>query len=28
AIRTDREIKAPTEEKLIKFLDAFSKTFA
>jgi F-type H+-transporting ATPase subunit alpha len=28
AIRTDREIKPATEEKLIKFLDAFSKTFA
>jgi len=28
AIRTDREIKPPTEEKLKSFLDAFAKTFA
>ncbi|MFZ4405878.1 MAG: F0F1 ATP synthase subunit alpha, partial [Paracraurococcus sp.] len=28
AIRTDREIKKPTEEKLIAFLDGFAKSFA
>ena len=28
AIRTDREIKKPTEEKLAGFLDGFSKSFA
>jgi F-type H+-transporting ATPase subunit alpha len=28
AIRTDKEIKKPTEEKLVAFLDAFAKTFA
>ena len=28
AIRTDREIKKPTEEKLVGFLDGFSKSFA
>src|SRR3954469_776269 len=28
AIRTDREIKKPTEDKLIAFLDGFAKSFA
>jgi F-type H+-transporting ATPase subunit alpha len=28
AIRTDREIKSATEEKLKSFLDAFSRNFA
>ena len=28
AIRTEREIKKPTEEKLVGFLDNFSKSFA
>ncbi|CAA9278244.1 MAG: ATP synthase alpha chain [uncultured Craurococcus sp.] len=28
AIRTDREIKKPTEEKLVAFLDAFAKSFS
>jgi F-type H+-transporting ATPase subunit alpha len=28
AIRTDREIKKPTEEKLVAFLDQFTKAFA
>ncbi|MFN6999088.1 F0F1 ATP synthase subunit alpha [Elioraea tepidiphila] len=28
AIRTDKEIKKPTEDKLVAFLDAFAKTFA
>jgi len=28
AIRTDREIKKPTEEKLVGFLDGFAKSFA
>jgi hypothetical protein len=28
AIRTDREIKPATEEKLKGFLDAFTKSFA
>jgi F-type H+-transporting ATPase subunit alpha len=28
AIRTDREIKKPTEEKLVAFLDSFAKSFA
>lgn len=28
AIRTDKEIKKPVEEKLVAFLDAFAKTFA
>ncbi|MDN3565997.1 F0F1 ATP synthase subunit alpha [Paeniroseomonas aquatica] len=28
AIRTDREIKKPTEDKLVAFLDAFSKSFS
>jgi F-type H+-transporting ATPase subunit alpha len=27
AIRTDREIKKPTEDKLVAFLDAFAKSF-
>jgi F-type H+-transporting ATPase subunit alpha len=28
AIRTDREIKKPTEEKLVAFLDGFAKSFS
>ena len=28
AIRTDREIKKPTEDKLVAFLDGFAKSFA
>ena len=28
AVRTDREIKKPTEEKLVGFLDGFAKSFA
>jgi F-type H+-transporting ATPase subunit alpha len=28
AIRTDREIKKETEEKLVSFLDGFAKSFA
>ena len=28
AIRTEREIKKPTEEKLVGFLDGFTKSFA
>ncbi len=28
AVRTDREIKKPTEEKLVSFLDGFAKSFA
>ena len=28
AIRTEREIKKPTEEKLVGFLDGFAKSFA
>ena len=28
AIRTDREIKKPTEDKLVEFLDGFAKSFA
>jgi len=28
AIRTDREIKKPTEDALIAFLDGFTKAFA
>jgi F-type H+-transporting ATPase subunit alpha len=27
-IRTDREIKKPTEDKLVGFLDSFAKSFA
>ena len=28
SIRTDREIKKPTEDKLVAFLDGFAKSFA
>jgi F-type H+-transporting ATPase subunit alpha len=28
AIRTDREIKKPTEDKLVAFLNGFAKSFA
>ncbi len=28
AVRTDREIKKPTEEQLVGFLDGFARSFA